>query len=416
MRTNFVIIILIISYVQSLYPQQWERIDPIFNPSDTINFSKGIFINETTGYATQFYPAQIWKTENEGKLWSLLKAVDTAWFHNMDFISAEHGCVLGENIATRKHFLLKTNDGGFNWLEIVAPKVFNISFQDSNDGFAVGSSIYKTIDGGFTWIQQNIDTSVHFSAYSIFFANSITGWVTGSSSEYIDGGIVLKSSDGGENWSINAHPIPNDGSSIFFRNYNFGIIAGSNQIGGNILITTDAGITWEYKEIGQRVRDVYLIDDSVGYIVGDYGLLAKTTNNGDTWEKIDLSTEEKLNKILFINGVGFILGNKNTIFRTTNTTSIQEVKNNSLLSDLFYSYPNPFNLTTTIAYTLKEKSNVSLTVYDILGRELEVLVNETQEAGEYKVPFSASHLASGVYLYRLRVDDKTFVKKMLMMK
>jgi hypothetical protein len=86
------------------------------------------------------------------------------------------------------------------------------------------------------------------------------------------------------------------------------------------------------------------------------------------------------------------------------------------------NYPNPFNPTTTITYTLKEKSNVNLTVYDILGRELEVLVNTTQDAGEYKAQFNASQYVrrivptSGVYIYRLKVGDKTFVKKMLLTK
>jgi hypothetical protein len=104
-----------------------------------------------------------------------------------------------------------------------------------------------------------------------------------------------------------------------------------------------------------------------------------------------------------------------------NITGVEEF---SFIQDFMLSqnYPNPFNPTTTIAYTLKEKSSVSLTVYDILGRELEVLVNTTQDAGEYKVPFSigsfgnASQYASGVYIYKLNVKGKIFVKKMLLTK
>ena len=92
--------------------------------------------------------------------------------------------------------------------------------------------------------------------------------------------------------------------------------------------------------------------------------------------------------------------------------NIESVKATALAAN----YPNPFNPTTTITYTLKEKSNVNLTVYDILGRELEVLVNTTQDAGEYKAQFDASQYTSGVYIYRLKVGDKTFVKKMLLAK
>jgi hypothetical protein len=64
--------------------------------------------------------------------------------------------------------------------------------------------------------------------------------------------------------------------------------------------------------------------------------------------------------------------------------------------------PNPFNLTTVVSYQLSVASNVSLAVYDILGREAAVLVNERKSPGGYQVPFDATGLASGVYFYRLQ--------------
>ena len=79
-------------------------------------------------------------------------------------------------------------------------------------------------------------------------------------------------------------------------------------------------------------------------------------------------------------------------------------------------YPNPFNPSTTIQYSIKEKTTVELVLYDILGRKVEVLVKGERGAGHYKVNFNAGKLASGVYLYRLKAGDFAETKKMVLMK
>jgi Secretion system C-terminal sorting domain len=80
------------------------------------------------------------------------------------------------------------------------------------------------------------------------------------------------------------------------------------------------------------------------------------------------------------------------------------------------NYPNPFNPTTTIQYTVKSTGNVSLKVYDVVGREVANLVDGTQNAGNHEVKFLASNLASGVYFYRLVSPSGTMVKKMMLLK
>jgi hypothetical protein len=69
---------------------------------------------------------------------------------------------------------------------------------------------------------------------------------------------------------------------------------------------------------------------------------------------------------------------------------------------LSQNYPNPFNPSTTIQYELPKVSMVRLSVFDLLGREVSVLVNERKNAGPYEANFSGSNLASGVYFYRLQ--------------
>ena len=83
---------------------------------------------------------------------------------------------------------------------------------------------------------------------------------------------------------------------------------------------------------------------------------------------------------------------------------------------LSQNYPNPFNPSTTIKYDIKSAGDVTLKIYDVIGNEIAILVNEHQESGIYYMDFAASSLTSGVYIYRLSVGDISLVKKMTLLK
>jgi len=80
------------------------------------------------------------------------------------------------------------------------------------------------------------------------------------------------------------------------------------------------------------------------------------------------------------------------------------------------NYPNPFNPTTTISYSLVEAGKVSLTVYDLAGRQVAEVVNGLREAGTHEVTFDATGLSSGVYIYQLSADGVRTSGKMMLMK
>ena len=84
--------------------------------------------------------------------------------------------------------------------------------------------------------------------------------------------------------------------------------------------------------------------------------------------------------------------------------------------NLSQNYPNPFNPSTTISYSLPKPGNVSLKVYDILGKEISHLVNEYKPAGNYSVQLNGSNLASGIYMYRLESGNYNAAKKLILMK
>jgi hypothetical protein len=83
---------------------------------------------------------------------------------------------------------------------------------------------------------------------------------------------------------------------------------------------------------------------------------------------------------------------------------------------LSQNYPNPFNPKTIIQYSVPEKSAVRITVFDILGKEVEVLVNEVKTKGNYSVLFHGTALSSGIYFYRIETPEFTETKKMMLVK
>jgi hypothetical protein len=83
---------------------------------------------------------------------------------------------------------------------------------------------------------------------------------------------------------------------------------------------------------------------------------------------------------------------------------------------LAQNYPNPFNPATTITYELPIASQVTLSVYDVLGREVSVLVNGRKNAGVHEVKFDGVNLPSGVYFYRLQAGDFCQSKKLVLLK
>ncbi|HJY63034.1 MAG TPA: T9SS type A sorting domain-containing protein, partial [Ignavibacteria bacterium] len=105
-------------------------------------------------------------------------------------------------------------------------------------------------------------------------------------------------------------------------------------------------------------------------------------------------------------------------FRGATSGAIGIKQISSLVKDfsLGQNYPNPFNPTTKIDFAIPKSEHASLRVYDILGREVKVLVNEFLSPGEYEVDFDAKGLSSGMYYYSLRSGDYVSVKKMVLVK
>jgi hypothetical protein len=191
--------------------------------------------------------------------------------------------------------------------------------------------------------------------------------------------------------------------------------------------STNGGLNWI--DIGVvssgTINDIKFIN-SKGYAVTSHGELFTTANQGTTWQKESSITNGSITTIgvLTENRV-LLMGDYGITLRFENQFTSSEPNGNIVPENykLEQNFPNPFNPSTSIKYSVPVNADVVIKIYDITGREVSTLVNAAKQAGTYEVNFDASHLASGVYLYRIDVQDisgKTNVftstKKMILIK
>jgi hypothetical protein len=173
-------------------------------------------------------------------------------------------------------------------------------------------------------------------------------------------------------------------------------------------------------------EDMMFIDDVFGYLV--FSLDSKTAiykfaylESKDTVLLIDslfidgsfLSRFKR-----FDNDIYLILSNseKVRVYKIDKVTTTPKEPQLPNTFTLYQNYPNPFNPTTTIEFDIPERTNVKLVIYDILGREVETLIDKELEPGKYKLNFTATNLPSGVYFYTLKTPKFTKTNKMLLIK
>ncbi|HCY74493.1 MAG TPA: hypothetical protein DHV28_01100 [Ignavibacteriales bacterium] len=108
-----------------------------------------------------------------------------------------------------------------------------------------------------------------------------------------------------------------------------------------------------------------------------------------------------------------------TFYLTDSATVSVENSNGIMIADdyiLYQNYPNPFNPSTTISFSIPQAGQTKISVYDMLGTEVEILVNQYLEAGLHQTQFNAKNLASGIYIYRIESGNFTQAKRMILLK
>ena len=341
------------------------------------------------------------------------------------FLNERLGWTIAYDIYFGGTVLLRTTNGGINWTNLnFADTVLNtIYFIDSANGFIgdwSGGSILKTTNAGANWIRAVIDSGALAPKNKFNFYNSQVGICCGG---LIDaGGPIWKTTDSGFNWFKCAE----EGVPMFdivFLDFNNIIAAGGEfDIGATFTNSTDNGTAWNSmyygilaigKSVAVRTRSEIWVP------LGFHGGWEVSFDSTKTWQIIPSDSNVAINDTRFSDPYhGWAVGSYGRLFKF-NKEAIgirNPQKNIPAAYKLYQNYPNPFNPTTTIIYEIPDASEVTITVYDMLGRKISTLVDKQQIAGSYKVEFDGSNLPSGVYFYKLSAGGYSISKKMILIK
>jgi hypothetical protein len=285
------------------------------------------------------------------------------------------------------------------------------------------AAIFRSTDEGSTWVgvagmHQRIPVGFAVDDSNNLFAGLSPNPSEGASS-------IWRSTDAGETWFSTGLSSSESGASVIF---NEGSLFCCGLFG--VLASSDRGITWH--QVLNGVVPWTIAANSSGHLfAGTLGAgMFRSTDGGRTWDSLNTGLVDRNVYSVAFDSSGFVYAGTQSgvilrsVFPTTNIRSAGKETPFSFI--LTQNYPNPFNPSTSIRYGLPSRSHVTLTVFNTLGQQVALLVNETLDAGYHEVQFSArggyasggdgSRLASGVYFYRLQAGTYVETRKLLLLR
>ncbi len=403
------------------------------------------------------YSDGIYKTTDGGTTWQAQSAnkyivTNMAW--------SEKNSTL--YVISRGIGVFKTSDNGATWAELsktFSNKYINAIAIESPGTLYVGGTdgnIYKTTDDGSTWNDVSVTSmSTEVNTLLILQPGTVLAGMT-----Y---GGISKTTDGGTSWSrlLNSTASVNDllmesqgvlysRTSVINKSVDGGatwagrsLVSIGIELGGPIRVALESpGVMYATMKTSS-VKGIYKSTDSantwtaVNSGLSDWDITSyaipmpgtvfasssskgvfKTTNGGTNWSDVSTGIGDKQVKVLAMSSTSIYAGTPNGVFRTTRPTAVKEDVQHIMPEkfELSQNYPNPFNPSTVIEFRVPNNGLVTLKVYDILGREVATLVNESKSSGAYKTAFNAEKLSGGIYFYRLQSGNFEVTKKMILIK
>ncbi len=392
---------------------------------------------------------RVYRSTNGGVNWVLRNSgIPAGNLHGISAIDSLN-CWIG----TAAGSIYRTSDGGLSWINQFS---ISNSFSDGIKMFSLNYGIYMgdptatsgqpfqfryTTNGGSNWLlspNSPTGTSEYGLVNSWDWLDTGTIWIgIANTVANASSSKVFKSSGfGGGNWSTAI--LNGTGTSqglyyqgVAFTDANNGMVGSNN---GNFRKTTNGGLNWSLVTNPPGITS-FSVNDMEGFKNGSNLIRVATlssgtstnrcfttTNLGATWTEETLPAQGTVSGISHMDYVnpslGFSGGKGGLVMRFGNPSGVS----NSDLEipgdfNLEQNYPNPFNPVTKISFSIPKSSQVTLKVYDALGKEITTLVNDFKQAGNYSYNFNAAlNLTSGVYFYTLISENFTAMKKMLLLK
>lgn len=314
----------------------------------------------------------LFKTDSSG---------DTIWTKTFGGILGEEGYSVSE-----------TTDGGY-----IITGISGFSFVGETDVYLI-----KTDDSGDTLWTRTYGAS-----------GNDTGWWVQQTKD--EGYIIVGSTDFYSGFDGNVWLIKTDvfGDTLWTRKYG----GSQSDYGLSVQQTLDSGyiIVAETNSFGAGHRDIWLIKTDA---IGDTLWTKTVGGSGDDGARSIRQTTE--GGFIIAGGTESFGAGSGDVWLIKTTPDVSSIERNNEIITLDFSlhqnFPNPFNPSTKITYSIPARSNVSLKVFDLLGSEIVELAKGEIETGTYDITFNADNLPSGVYFYRLQAGSFMQTRKMTVLK
>ncbi len=390
-----------------------------------------------------------WKTTDGGTTWTLYEpsAPNSSGAQNSVFVIDGNFYGFGLNTANARVAITTNGGTTFNFYNLAgaggtAGFVSSVAFSnDKNNGIAgtdaTSNTVSRTTNGGLNWFAQTIPCTIT--------GQCCVKWVPGTSVVYIvvsngTASQCFKSYNNGIDWTQYSFPSGTVNIKHTHLYYSEDKDAETEMYS---FAVSNSGNVYSLHEIPMPVK----LFSFTFFISGRNNTLKWVTseelnNSGFEVYRINItqniSEENNWQKLGFVKGSGTKLTPSFYEFTDNNLNAgkyyyrIKQIDyngnfeyfnlagfvdiSNPIKYNLAQNYPNPFNPETKISYSVPENGFVSIKVYNILGKEIATLVNENKTAGYYEAKFSGNNLTTGVYFYKLKINEHTFVRSMLLAK
>lgn len=424
----FKIFVFLLFFIQHDSQAQWiNQSSPVSDDLIDIHF-----VNKSDGWAVS--KTNVIVTTDGGDSWFVKNLPDEiVGINKIQFVNSQVGFIIGDN-----GLIIKTTDGGENWEIITTDFSYNLTdldFIDESTGWITGweetnlrtGVILHTIDSGLTWekqIEKSCNCLFNSTIFmSVKFLDSSIGWALGG--DYADNfseTYIYFTENSGETWSIKG----------VWKNWpliNLKIVSKDTlwTSGGPLVLSFDGGETWTCPNLDNRNFEMYA--NSIAPVNGSkcwavhlnpllkqYGIYY-TSDSGENWiEEFSFDESYALKMTNVVENHLWVAGKNGLIMRRNNVTSVEIGEEVIYEFKLDQNYPNPFNGATIISYSLNNNDFISISIYDYLGKEVTMLVNQEMNEGNYHIEWLPNNLSSGIYFYKLQTSKTYKVKKMIYLK
>ena len=364
--------------------------------------------------------------------------------------------------------LYRSTDEGISWSPIFELGVIDVEISPSGDVFMIKDSVYyygpkqlfRSMDAGSTWAYLNVmeqmpdnvrvsPTGTIFCSYWVLLPHSANteiarstdnglAWTAvgvGGSAYDFEGSFILTqgywcgmgtsaptdlalSTDDGSQWStLGRWPWAGPSTTTLKLCLNGNILVGGYWWG--LILSDDSCSSWT--QVSTLKITCGLSIETGGMLVGTDSLGAFLfADNGDSLGASNSGlTNLNIHTLTIDNNNYVYAGIDNGVWRrplSEIVTSVGKQPTQPTYYMLEQNYPNPFNPSTKIKYSVPQTSQVVIKVFDVLGKEIETLVNEEKPSGTYELNWNATQLSSGIYFYTIQAGEFIDTKKMILLK